>query len=243
MLLLLGCLALLGLWWLGRASKAAHATKAARAFSALRAPAARRLARRVGGYAVAALAALLLLRGQVWLALLVGAGAVWAIEGRAGLERRGRRLFGRVRKPAPPIRFDLFPDGRVRDGTVGIGPLAGRRLSGLPRGTLVRMLAACRPGAPDTALRLEAYLDGFHAGWRVDAQGDRDAGPGRAPQPGAMSQEQAYEILGLEDGATPEQIRTAHRTLMKRMHPDQGGTVEQAARVNAARDRLTNRHR
>jgi curved DNA-binding protein CbpA len=30
---------------------------------------------------------------------------------------------------------------------------------------------------------------------------------------------------------------------MKRIHPDQGGSAERAARVNAARDRLTDRHR
>jgi curved DNA-binding protein CbpA len=58
-----------------------------------------------------------------------------------------------------------------------------------------------------------------------------------------MTEQEAYEILGLERGATLEQVRAAHRTLMKRLHPDQGGTAEQAARVNAARDRLNNRHR
>jgi hypothetical protein len=30
---------------------------------------------------------------------------------------------------------------------------------------------------------------------------------------------------------------------MKSAHPDQGGSAERAARLNAARDRLTNRHR
>jgi curved DNA-binding protein CbpA len=58
-----------------------------------------------------------------------------------------------------------------------------------------------------------------------------------------MTQEEAYEILGLQRGATAEQIRSAHRSLMKRAHPDQGGSAEGAARVNAARDRLLNRHR
>ena len=52
-----------------------------------------------------------------------------------------------------------------------------------------------------------------------------------------------YRVLFLQGGATLEQIRAAHRSLMKQLHPDQGGTVERAARVNAARDRLTDRHR
>ena len=91
--------------------------------------------------------------------------------------------------------------------------------------------------------RLQADLDGRDAGGRVDAQADPDTRPRRPADPGTMTQEQAYEVLGLERGASLEDVRTAHRALMKRLHPDQGGTAEEAARVNAARDRLTNRHR
>jgi curved DNA-binding protein CbpA len=58
-----------------------------------------------------------------------------------------------------------------------------------------------------------------------------------------MTEQEAYQVLGLERGASLEDVRAAHRTLMKRLHPDQGGSVEGAARVNAARDRLVNRHR
>ncbi|SFG29566.1 J domain-containing protein [Methylobacterium gossipiicola] len=96
-------------------------------------------------------------------------------------------------------------------------------------------------------VRVRARLQtNFHRrapGGRVDADADADPRPRRPADPGAMTQEQAYEILGLERGASLESIRAAHRGLMKRFHPDQGGTAEQAARVNAARDRLTNRHR
>jgi DnaJ-class molecular chaperone len=53
-----------------------------------------------------------------------------------------------------------------------------------------------------------------------------------------MSQEEAYQILGLEAGAKSEEIIRAHRTLMKRIHPDQGGTNYLAARVNEAKDTL-----
>lgn len=90
---------------------------------------------------------------------------------------------------------------------------------------------------------LQADLHRRPSGGRVDADPDADPRPRRPTDPGAMTQEQAYEILGLERGASLESIRAAHRGLMKRFHPDQGGTAEQAARVNAARDRLTNRHR
>lgn len=91
--------------------------------------------------------------------------------------------------------------------------------------------------------RLQADLHRRNPGGREHAEADADPGTRRPADPGAMTQEQAYEILGLERGASLEDVRLAHRTLMKRLHPDQGGTAEQAARVNAARDRLTNRHR
>ncbi len=55
-----------------------------------------------------------------------------------------------------------------------------------------------------------------------------------------MSREDALAILGLEDGASPEQIRTAHRQLMRKLHPDQGGTTWLAARLNQAKELLLN---
>ncbi|RZK89562.1 MAG: molecular chaperone DnaJ [Methylobacterium sp.] len=236
MLLVLGFAACFGLWWLGRNGGRLGPRLTPRSI------------RRAGAWIAIGLAAILLLRGQLAPALVVGLSGVWLLDGPETLGSRLKRLLA-LMKPSPRrhrtarVDFVLRDDGSVGDGILRGGPLGGRRLESLGLADLRAVLAVCRTQDPAAVVPLEAYLDRRHAGWRVDAERDRDAGPRRPAQPGTMTQDEAYQILGLERGATPEAVRTAHRTLMKRAHPDQGGSAEGAARVNAARDRLTNRHR
>jgi DnaJ homolog subfamily C member 19 len=58
------------------------------------------------------------------------------------------------------------------------------------------------------------------------------------PRSGAMTREEAYQVLGLQPGASEAEIRAAHRRLMRSAHPDSGGSDWVAARVNQARDTL-----
>ncbi|GEO99761.1 J domain-containing protein [Methylobacterium haplocladii] len=229
MLLALGLLALVGLWWLGRSGGRLPAGLSPR---------------RIGSYAAFAVAALLALRGVLLPALLLAGAGLWLLEGGEGVSKRLAGLVAKLKPNRAPKRTATIEfEPASGDGTVLAGPHTGERLSAVPRGDLVALHTLCRSADLDGARLLEAYLDRRHAGWRVDAERDPHPGAGRALDPGAMTQKEAYEILGLESGASLEQVRTAHRALMKRLHPDQGGTAEFAARINAARDRLTNRHR
>ena len=62
--------------------------------------------------------------------------------------------------------------------------------------------------------------------------------PGSPPSSGGMSLAEAREILGVSADATREDIRHAHRQLMKKLHPDTGGSAALARQVQEARDVL-----
>lgn len=53
-----------------------------------------------------------------------------------------------------------------------------------------------------------------------------------------VSLDEARLLLGVDDSATPDDIRAAHRRIIARVHPDAGGSTELARRINAARDLL-----
>ena len=63
----------------------------------------------------------------------------------------------------------------------------------------------------------------------------RRRGATRGP---SMSREEASGLLGVPVDAAPDAVRSAHRRLVARVHPDVGGSVDLTARVNAARDVL-----
>jgi DnaJ-domain-containing protein 1 len=89
-----------------------------------------------------------------------------------------------------------------------------------------------------------AYLDRRAPSWRDDVQADATTRePGSSWSSGKMTDEEAYQILGVHPGASSADIGHAHRTLMKKLHPDQGGSTYLAARVNQAKDVLLRRHR
>ncbi|MFO1189703.1 MAG: DnaJ domain-containing protein [Alphaproteobacteria bacterium] len=144
----------------------------------------------------------------------------------------------------PTLRAYLDHESGQVTGEVRTGQFAGRSLESLDRGELVALLNECRIGDLQAAAILEAYLDRVHPDWRAAAgaagpEAGPEAGPAPEPSPpGGMSRTEAYAVLGLEPGADETAIRKAHRDLIRRMHPDQGGSTYLAAKINRAKDIL-----
>jgi hypothetical protein len=78
---------------------------------------------------------------------------------------------------------------------------------------------------------------GLGAGGFGGARKSND-GTGTRSQTFTMAEEEALRVLGLSPGATPEEIKAAHRRLMAQFHPDHGGSNYLAEKINAARDVL-----
>jgi hypothetical protein len=138
------------------------------------------------------------------------------------------------------LRMRLDHDTGALAGTVLEGPDAGRDLDDLPLESLMRLLARCRAEDPQSAAVLEAWLDrSAWTDWRTARQADDGARESpRETSSGVMTRQEALAILGLEEGAGPKEIKEAHRRLMVRLHPDQGGSTWLAAKINQARDLL-----
>ena len=128
-------------------------------------------------------------------------------------------------------------------GTVLAGRFAGRTLDALADAELLRLHEECR-GDADSVRVLEAYLDRrLGADWQSARphDGARHGPPPRGPRTD-MSRDEALAVLGLAEGASPEEIKAAHRRLIQRVHPDVGGSADLAARINRAKDILLGGH-
>lgn len=66
----------------------------------------------------------------------------------------------------------------------------------------------------------------------------RDTKKKTAAPNNVMTRAEAFEILGLPEKASREEIEDAYKRLMLKVHPDQQGSDWMAAKLNAARDLL-----
>ena len=132
----------------------------------------------------------------------------------------------------------LDHDSGAMDGTVREGSFAGRRLAELDLEQLQSLLAEYRREDAQSAAVLEAYLDREHgSAWRDAAQAS-EGDAARPPTAAHMSADEARQILGVEPDAERDEIVSAHRRLMQKLHPDRGGSGYLAAKINQAKDVL-----
>lgn len=159
----------------------------------------------------------------------------------AGAEYRDPTRGGSGRSSLSTAWLDISLEhgsGTV-EGTVKRGRFAGRSLASLAVEELVELLAECRSDDTESASVVEAYLDRVHGpAWRERETGGAGGGSERGSRKAAMSRDEAYAVLGLKPGAAEAEIREAYHRLMKKLHPDQGGSDYLAARLNEARDLL-----
>jgi len=189
-------------------------------------------------------------RGLAVLDLPLGALIVyllrqWSARGFPGVSGLKGRLWGTPNDPGGAtvetrlLRMTLDQATGALHGEVVSGRFAGARLDQLGLDQLHALLAECVASDHQSARLLETYLDRMRPGWRDQAggsgQNEREA---HVTSGGTMSRDEALQVLGLESGASREQISDAYRQLMAKLHPDHGGTDYLASKINTARDVL-----
>ncbi len=232
--LLLGVVVLILLLWAVNAFSKADPKRAARVL------------RFMGGGAVLIFAAFLLVRGEIGLAIPIGAVGLgllgWISFWPASFGGRTQKSPGQASRVSSPfLEMELDHDSGAMRGRILAGRHAGASLDALDPQTLIGLIGEIDA---DSRQLLMAYLDRREPRWREHAQGDAAAGYRSSATPsGKMTEEEAYQILGLQSGASAQEVARAHRSLMKKLHPDQGGSTYLAARINEAKEVLLRRHR
>ena len=199
-----------------------------------------------GGLGALAVAGVLGARGRLDIAIplgLTGLGLLgwlpWSIPGLGARMRKSAGQVSRVRSAF--VEMELEHDTGTMRGRILAGRHEGAALDALDVATLAGFLP---DSDEESRSLLMAYLDRREPLWRENAQADATAGSSRRGwSTGKMTEEEAYQILGVQPGASAKDIGLAHRSLMKKLHPDQGGSTYLAARVNEAKDVLLRRHR
>lgn len=187
-------------------------------------------------------------QGRVAFAVAAFAFAYSILAGRGLGLPFGRFGFGsppsggqasQVRSAALEMRLD-HDTGDIT-GRILAGQFEGQDLDDLDETDLQTFAGEVANDDESVAL-LEAYFDRRFPGWREHVEGDGGPRQRSASEPGTMTDNEAYQILGVTAGASESDIVSAHRRLMQKVHPDRGGSTFLAAKINEAKDRLLGKH-
>ena len=140
------------------------------------------------------------------------------------------------------VTMELNHDSGEMDGAVQEGPYAGKLLSGLALDQVLEVYREALAADSQSAQVLQAYLDRMYGktwGERMGEAHGGAEGPRDGVRPaGPMTVHEARRILGVASNASQDEIKRAHRRLMRQYHPDRGGSDYLAARINEAKEVL-----
>ena len=153
-------------------------------------------------------------------------------SGAAGEASRTSQASDSTRVETRTLRMELNHASGTVDGEVLSGRFRGKRLGDLSVSQVVDLLDDCRHEDEEAVALVEAYLDRREPDWREAGEVPRSRGSS------GMTREEALAVLGLEASATHDEVKAAHHRLMKKLHPDQGGSNHLATQVNQAKDLL-----
>ena len=140
------------------------------------------------------------------------------------------------------LHMTLQHDTGIMQGEVLEGQYKGSQLNQLNLSQLMSLLNECQQDKDSWSL-LTAYLDRSYPDWREQANDESTTDQSQQDADGfkdTMTKSEAYQILGLQPGATEQEVIHAHRHLMQKLHPDQGGSTYLAAKINLAKQVLLN---
>jgi hypothetical protein len=132
------------------------------------------------------------------------------------------------------LRMNMDHDSGALQGEILQGTFKGWRLTDMDRQQLEQFFAYCGSEDADSLQLLDSYLQQHFPGETFSA-GRQQSAPGSS---NTMGRSEALAMLGLSDDATKEDIITAHRKLIQKLHPDRGGNDYLAAQINQAKDLL-----
>ena len=135
------------------------------------------------------------------------------------------------------LKMQLDLDTGAICGQVLTGRFAGQTLERLTSADLAALWRECQFADPKSARLVEANLDRAYPRWRAE----RGATESNSAVSEKMTRQVAMQVLGLDSSASENDVRKAHHDLMKKLHPDHGGSVYLASKINEARDVLLGR--
>ena len=131
------------------------------------------------------------------------------------------------------LRMQMDHGNGALQGEILAGAFKGWHLQDMDRQQLEEFFTYCRSEDNDSLQLLDSYLQQRFPGETFGTTQQSAPGSGHS-----MGRAEALAALGLEEGATEEDIITAHRKLIQKLHPDRGGNDYLAAQINRAKDIL-----